>query len=146
MLRPIVALVLVTALCAGCTPRALHDSSPPAAPSQPVVAKSQFEVIAQYKLTVVGGAETTTVVLPANLSEGPEWGTVQAACLASGYDLRPYAGRRVQVTQQPLSDRYQGQRSRLLVITYDGRLVGACALVDGYHPPTLALEDFVRGK
>ena len=133
--RTVAGLLLVCVLVAsaGCT-RLVRPSESSTVSSTSPASVDATAVARQYGLHVVRQLRSLDVTLPANINDGADWGRKQMSILNGGYDLLPFAGKRVTVTGYRLSETYHGEPADLWTVRRGSKIVGAYVTQDAANP------------
>jgi hypothetical protein len=126
-LNRIVAFLLgiLLVLAAGCGPRVQPSSSSPRRAASSLASLDATQLAARYHLPLNGPPVIGNETVSNNVDTAEShWRDNQRACLESGYDLRPFAGRRVVVTEFPLR-KFKGFGAAFWVVESGGKIVGA---------------------
>lgn len=88
----------------------------------------------------VAPSRLSTTPCPGASVWGP-WYYYQSASLDGGFDLRPWAGKRVTLTSYALTETHSGQPARLWTVQLGDRIIGAYVAVDGDVPGIYGLRE-----
>ena len=137
IIPPIVAVLLVALV--GCAP--VHPATRGESVSGSQVSTSTDvrrvetaqQIAARLNLPLTEQTKSLEQTIPASL-DGLPWALYQSAAVQGGYDLKPYAGKRVTFRRYGIRQFPGGSKQSLWLIESGTKVIGAYHVVEGAVP------------